>query len=982
MGLYILAGYIGVSLASLQHQTTPVWPATGIAMSCLFIWGLRVGFGVFLGSIFFSLKMGLPLGPTLFVSLGHTVEASVAVLLFHYFLRRPEPFGPQGRLIFSILAVFFTSAINSLWGTATLYLFSMIEVHEVYSHMITRWVGGTLGALFLVPIAYKISQKSFELRGLSWLQYVKLLGLWVVTFLLTNFVFSTGFGETFFFFLFVPLLFAVWWFNSSWGYLISLFICGWAIWQTSKGQGPFVTGNLNESLMHLQLFLASLALTAVGLGLMKSEGLRKRSALVLMLGWILSGVSFYFFSVMAHEKDTIFFQHQVEEAEDRIRTRFKEHVDLLEAGASFFDATPFISDENWHRFTHRIVTDPDFHGLHGLGVIFKSSSTMPSEFRHEVGLRDRLENFRIHSVPGLSGDEKVARPESNFVITYVEPKKRNQPAIGLNVATERRRLKAAELARDTGQAVMTEPVTLVQDERKRPGFLLFFPIYKKNSDLSSLEARRRAHFGFIYAPIIAEQFFRSTSLNSEQALSLKVEALIPGESPSLLFRSQGAYDSVRYSTRRTLNFGGVPLLFEWTAHQILASSSSLLASWLGFSGAMCSLLLALMLANFENLTERAQRIANEKSQEALQRRRIWQTLAETSPVGIYLMDQQELCTYVNPTWTQLTGLTLPEAMGNGWERAVHPEDRELVQREWNKMRTEGRFTASFRYLNPNDGKVRYVQGQAVPLVNENGESSGYLGTVQDVTDLHLQQAALISSSRLSSLGEMASGVAHEINNPLTIIIGKARKIEAMIDPIEIEREAIQVQAQQIVKTAHRISKIIKGLQAFARETTNEPFEPVLVQDLLQNTLELCRERFTKNHTELIVQSPSNLALKFFGREEQISQVLMNLLNNSFDAVQNSPEKWVKIEVTTEGARLRIAVTDSGPGVKPDIEQKIYDPFFTTKEIGKGTGLGLSISKGIVERHRGKLYYDSSSKHTRFVVELDVLQADSTAVQGA
>jgi len=397
---------------------------------------------------------------------------------------------------------------------------------------------------------------------------------------------------------------------------------------------------------------------------------------------------------------------------------------------------------------------------------------------------------------------------------------------------------------------------------------------------------------------------------------------------------------------------------------------------------MCSLLLALMLANFENLTEQSQRIANEKSQEALQRRRIWQTLAETSPVGIYLMDQQERCTYVNPTWSQLTGLSLVEAMGNGWERALHPEDRELVQQEWNKMRSTGRFGASYRYLNPTTGKIRYVQGQAVPLVNEQGESSGYLGAVQDITDLHLQQAALISSSRLSSLGEMASGVAHEINNPLTIIIGKARKIEALVDQIEFDREAVQVQTQQIVKTVLRISKIIKGLQAFARETTNEPFEPVLVQDLLQNTLELCRERFTKHQTELLVQVSPSEPLKFFGREEQISQVLINLLNNSFDAVQGHPEKWVRIDVTAENEKLRIAVTDSGPGVKPEIQQKMYDPFFTTKEIGKGTGLGLSISKGIVERHKGRLFYDSSLNQTRFVVELDLLGSTTASVQGA
>ncbi|HET6283919.1 MAG TPA: ATP-binding protein, partial [Polyangia bacterium] len=105
------------------------------------------------------------------------------------------------------------------------------------------------------------------------------------------------------------------------------------------------------------------------------------------------------------------------------------------------------------------------------------------------------------------------------------------------------------------------------------------------------------------------------------------------------------------------------------------------------------------------------------------------------------------------------------------------------------------------------------------------------------------------------------------------------------------------------------------------------------------------------------------------RSIQISQILLNLLSNAHDAVEKSAAPWVRISVDAEGAQVRIAVIDSGPGVSPALEPRIMEPFFTTKEVGKGTGLGLSVSKGIAESHGGRLSYDRSSAHTRFVLTL-------------
>jgi signal transduction histidine kinase len=112
------------------------------------------------------------------------------------------------------------------------------------------------------------------------------------------------------------------------------------------------------------------------------------------------------------------------------------------------------------------------------------------------------------------------------------------------------------------------------------------------------------------------------------------------------------------------------------------------------------------------------------------------------------------------------------------------------------------------------------------------------------------------------------------------------------------------------------------------------------------------------------------------RPSQIEQVIINLLNNAFDAVSPLSDKWVRLDFTNFHDKIQIAVTDSGEKISPEIVEKLMLPFFTTKEIGKGTGLGLSISKGIVEDHQGKMYFDSFSSHTRFVVELPINQIKS------
>lgn len=236
--------------------------------------------------------------------------------------------------------------------------------------------------------------------------------------------------------------------------------------------------------------------------------------------------------------------------------------------------------------------------------------------------------------------------------------------------------------------------------------------------------------------------------------------------------------------------------------------------------------------------------------------------------------------------------------------------------------------------------------------------------------MQLSRQTTLQSSKMASLGEMAGGVAHEINNPVGIIHGKASQLLRLVQTEKLTQEIAAEQLEKIIAMSNRIAKIVKGLRSFSRNADNDPIVPVELKTLFENVLSLCAERFKAHDITLEISVPE---LLLDCRAVQLEQVILNLLNNAHDAVVQLSEKWVHIEFKILGKLLEISVTDSGLGIPPHVVEKLMQPFFTTKEVGKGTGLGLSISKGIVEDHRGRLFYDSSCSNTRFVVELPVKQ---------
>jgi two-component system, NtrC family, sensor kinase len=240
-----------------------------------------------------------------------------------------------------------------------------------------------------------------------------------------------------------------------------------------------------------------------------------------------------------------------------------------------------------------------------------------------------------------------------------------------------------------------------------------------------------------------------------------------------------------------------------------------------------------------------------------------------------------------------------------------------------------------------------------------------------VTEERRLEAEAIESSRLTALAEMAGGMAHEIKNPLAIIKGRTGLLKRKYQSGQNNYSTISKDFDSIEKTIDRIDKIIKGLHTFSRHADQDLFENIALKSIIDSTLELCHEKFTHERIRIKVSCDPQLQLQC--RSAQISQILMNLLSNAYDAVIQLPEKHIHICASLDKGFVCLSVQDSGGGIRADIAGKMMQPFFTTKAHGKGTGLGLSTSSSLAASHGGSLRYESNATHTTFVLKIPQLQ---------
>ena len=355
-----------------------------------------------------------------------------------------------------------------------------------------------------------------------------------------------------------------------------------------------------------------------------------------------------------------------------------------------------------------------------------------------------------------------------------------------------------------------------------------------------------------------------------------------------------------------------------------------------------------------------------------------ENILESSIDAIITTDIKGYITFVNRALKELIGLRGQQIIGkhisiyykNGIDQA-----REIM----NRLRKFGRIRDYEFDMKIND-RIVPIRTSDTLLYDDFGEIVGSMGVFQDITarkalseKLFETQSELIQAVKMRAIGDLVSGVAHEINNPLMA----SNTFIHLLEGEKWKNPEIKKKFFLLKECNVRIEKIVKKLKEFSRQSKFE-FSSMNVNDAALSVLAITRQQLLNQGIELKITLPDGLP-SVLGDINQIEQVLLNLFANASDAMEESPDKLLTIEtaLSEKGQMVQIKVSDTGVGMTSEQIEQIFNPFFTTKDADKGMGLGLSISYRIIESHRGKIEVRSKQgKGTTFIVELPVYVAGS------
>jgi signal transduction histidine kinase len=301
---------------------------------------------------------------------------------------------------------------------------------------------------------------------------------------------------------------------------------------------------------------------------------------------------------------------------------------------------------------------------------------------------------------------------------------------------------------------------------------------------------------------------------------------------------------------------------------------------------------------------------------------------------------------------------------DAWESSLHPEDKTVTANELDlAIKGNKAFDSSFRIICPS-GKIKWIRARGRVLYTEEGSPKSISGVNWDVTKEKETEEALSHARKLSALGEMAAGIAHEINNPLTIIIGKATLLNSSLQKECLDREKLQDSALKIANAANRAAKIVSSMRNLSRKDVE--LREVDLISLVQETLDLSQEKAKLLGVQIRANyefSPQNV----LAHAGEICQIIINCISNSFHAIQHLDDKWIEVSIYSNAISTNLRITDSGRGIPEDLQAKIMTPFFTTKPVGVGTGIGLSLCKTLAENSGGTFSLDNKYPNTSFIL---------------
>lgn len=705
-----------------------------------------------------------------------------------------------------------------------------------------------------------------------------------------------------------------------------------------------------------------------------------------------------------HEKGYLRFESIVRESKRALINRMNSYEDALLGGVGFFAGSNHVSLEEWKKYVAVADVKHRYPGINGIGYIVDVPENEINSYSEDMKL-------------AISPDFKI-KPEVDhndyFIIQYIEPISINKEAVGLNIAFEENRKRAALKSRDSGMAAITKRILLVQDNTKTPGFLLLLPLYKNDMPTSTVEERRLAFDGWVYAPFVGKNFM--TGLTSSQNLYFHMHVYDGANKSDDNFIYDSGWENPVYDSglkhhhhddddddhdhhhserddslfviTKTINIKQQQWTIEWKSSVEFENSiKSYESNLVLISGLMLSLLVSSLLLMLSSLYKRANKLANKMTSDfslALDKQR---AILNTVVDGIITINSKGIIESFNPSAERMFGYKEDEVIGKN-VKILMPEpyqskhdgylNNHLSTGKKKIIDTAGREVQARR----KDGSI-FDMELAVKAFNVD-EAKMFVGSIHDITqkknaderlqqyaeDLEWQKMAMEEAkeeaeraNRLKS--DFLATMSHEIRTPMNGIMGMTELL--LNSELNPKQEA---NAKTVMSSSEALLEIINDILDFSKiEAGKLELEPVQfnLETVCEDVSELLSIKCKEKAIELILRYPPYIRKDVIGDSGRIRQIITNLLSNavkftSKGTVILSVEELKNDKLKKNQVEFKISVSDTGIGIDEDAQEYIFDKFSqadntTTRKFG-GTGLGLAISKQLSEMMGGQIAVES------------------------
>lgn len=743
--LYFLCARLGLAFASLQESASPVWPASGFALALLILAGPRAWPAVALGALAANALTGGLLSAG-FITIGNTLEAILGLLIYRQVAAIGANQLPIARSAGFVLAALCAPFAGAGIGVATLGLQGVLGAAAVNAVFVTWWSGDVLGILLVAPALLSFVPQSSWLSGerpatpvasdqtpfirlrRAGILAASICGSAVLSFLLD--------WNAAVFLILPTLLLAARWFGSR-GISLTLLVTG-ALWLagTASGIGPFSDDTLNDSLLNVQIMLGAIAIA--GLVLADVDYVRSPAATgVFLIGSVIAASIFLVQHVKNTEIDQRHLVNIAHRLQEEINGRLTTYVDTLRGGGAYFSAAQGVTRWEWRTYVQSLDLSRRLPGILGAGVILPADPSNLKAFEAEMA-RDAAPGFTVHSVPNV--DPSAAKYPQHFVVVFAEPEAVNARVLGLDIASDPGRRQVAVTARDTAQPRLSALLTLLQDPMHRPGFLLLLPMYREPPLVKDPKILRWSFEGWMYAPIVAENFFNDALRGMNDEVDLQVlDGAMSAPGGAIFHREANSGTGSgpfvpEYVT--PLNLLGHEFTLQWRRSPTFDAVGYRMPTLFGAGIILFSALLAALVGTLLSQRERATAIARDMNAALTASNERFELAVACSQNGLWDYDAASGKVWRAPRYAEMYGYDESE-IGDHWEfwrSIILPEDADRSREQYDEMLNGARDDIDLvqRYRH-RDGHIMHVHSRALAVRDEAGKITRIIGVHTDIS---------------------------------------------------------------------------------------------------------------------------------------------------------------------------------------------------------------------------------------------------------